>query len=233
MNWERFWDQQAIRNPNPHKQVARTGLTHSHNDEISDMITNHIAKLLDINPRDRLLDVCCGNGVLTHKLAHLCHTVTAVDISARQLEVAKKKYAKDNITYLQANVLELNRHLDIKFDKINLYFSFQYLDSFRKGNQAIIQMLKLLNKGGMILLGDVPDHDHLSVFYPNLRIRLRYQLGRLLGRDQMGKFWKYAEMKKIATQTSCSLERLVQPAPLPYAHYRVDYIIRKTADIPE
>ena len=232
MNWQQFWDEQAGLHQQPHEQVARTGTSLNNASALTDTITSHIIQLLDLRPEDRLLDVCCGNGILTQRLAQFCQTVTAVDISAKQLEIARQNYPRENINYLQADVLTLTDTLQTPFDKINLYFSFQYMDSFQKGEQAINQMLQLLNPQGIILLGDVPDHAYLRIFYPKFGVRLRYQLARLLGRDQMGRFWKQAELEKIASQHHAAFQRLTQPRELPYSHYRVDYLIRKNEDIP-
>ena len=227
MNWQQFWDKQANLYQKPHKQVARTGTHLKDSTALTISICDHIVQLLDLKSTESLLDVCCGNGILTHRLAQFCRSITAVDISAEQLKIAKKKYSENNITYLQANAMELTHHLKASFDKINLYFSFQYLDSYKKGAIAIAEMLKLLKPDGIILLGDVPDREFLSVFYPDPKIRVKYYLSRLRGRDQMGKFWKQSELERIAIQNQCKVERLNQPPKLPYSHYRVDYLIRK------
>ena len=235
MNWQQFWDRQANLHQQPHAQVARTGtgILNSDNSTLTNTICDHIIQLLDLQPTDRLLDVCCGNGILTHRLAQFCKSVTAVDISAQQLKIAQKNYSQENIEYSQVDVMALSNHLKTSFNKINLYFSFQYLDSYKKGAVAIAEMLKLLNPGGIILLGDVPDHEFLSVFYPDPKIRFKYFLSRISGRDQMGKFWKKAELEKIVSQHQAIVQRLKQPEKLPYSHYRVDYLIRKTPNIAE
>jgi len=50
-----------------------------------------IASLLDPQPADRILDVACGNGLTSRKLAEFGANVTAFDFSAELIELAKSR----------------------------------------------------------------------------------------------------------------------------------------------
>jgi hypothetical protein len=43
----------------------------------------------------------------------------------------------------------------------------------------------------------------------------------------MGKFWSRTEMEFIAQKAGFTIEKIVQPANLPYAHYRCDFLLEK------
>jgi 2-polyprenyl-3-methyl-5-hydroxy-6-metoxy-1,4-benzoquinol methylase len=60
-----------------------------------------LASLLDPNPGDHILDIACGNGLTTRRLAELGVKVTAFDFSAKLIEYAKQRTSSyaSRITY--------------------------------------------------------------------------------------------------------------------------------------
>jgi len=226
MNWKTFWDRQAHDNANPQAQVGRIkgGMTLS--EQVLEDIVQHIVHQLQLQPDDILLDLCCGNGLLTQKLAQYCKTVYAIDISPAQIELAKHQSSSPNIQYLAADVAE-GGYLpkDVTVSKINLYFSFQYFDSFSMGKKAISNMLPYLADGGSIFIGDVPAKKYINRYYTTPKARLKYFIQQLLGTNDMGKFWSAREMQQIADALGLTLEVIEQPAELPYASYRQDFLL--------
>lgn len=53
-----------------------------------------------ISPGYHVLDVGCGNGALAYHLAKVGSQVTAIDISARNISFAKKRFSHKNIIYI-------------------------------------------------------------------------------------------------------------------------------------
>ena len=134
MNWKEFWNQKSLEG-NAQKQVGRIKngvvmplLTLS-------LIADDIKQKIDLQANDKLLDVCCGNGLLSLELAKYCNQVTAVDFSEMLINDAMVKHKDSNILFKQVDALNLK--LDEQFDKIILYFSFQYFDTFQKGFEVI------------------------------------------------------------------------------------------------
>lgn len=60
-----------------------------------------VERLLDVQPGERILDVACGNGVSSRRLAALGARVVAIDFSARFLDLARARSAQigDGIDY--------------------------------------------------------------------------------------------------------------------------------------
>ncbi len=52
-------------------------------------------KLLDIKPGQRILDVACGNGQFTRKMAGLGAKITAIDFSEKFISIAREKSSPD------------------------------------------------------------------------------------------------------------------------------------------
>jgi len=67
-------------------------------------------KLLNIKAGDKILDVACGNGQFTRKMAELGAKVTAVDFSEKFIEIARAKSAPD----IEYKVLDASSEKDLK-----------------------------------------------------------------------------------------------------------------------
>lgn len=222
MNWRQYWNELARTESDPQRQVARTKNSRELGKADTDRLIHHLLGLLDLRPEHRLLDVCCGNGLLTKRLAAHCQEVTGVDLSDMMIEHAKHHFSAPNIDYHQGNVADIGELATGTYDRILLQFSFQYLNK-SEAEKALRGMASLLAPGGKIILGDVPDSAKLHVFYPDWISRLRYHLARWRGTDRMGAFWSEATIRRMAR--GVTVRKLEQPAELPYADYRVDYVM--------
>ena len=86
------------------------------------LLTQEIMQWLDPQPSDRILDLGCGDGPLTAKIAERCSHVHGVDASLNLIQAAVASYG--NIEGLSWRVLDC-RHLEIninvpagKYDKV-------------------------------------------------------------------------------------------------------------------
>lgn len=222
MNWREYWNELARAESDPQRQVARVRNSRELGEADTDRLIQHLLGLLDLQPQHRLLDLCCGNGLLTNRLAAHCQEVTGVDLSEGMIEHAKHQFSAPNIEYHQGNVADIGELVTGKYDRILLQFSFQYL-SKSEAEKALNGMTSLLAPGGKIVLGDVPDNAKLHVFYPSYLSRLRYRLARWRGTDRMGAFWSEEDIRRMAK--GLRIQKLEQPAVLPYSDYRVDYVM--------
>lgn len=224
MNWLRFWRDNADLKDEM-QQVGRVQSGKAMPQELLIKIAGNIAFNLQITSNDKLLDVCCGNGALTYKIAVQCKSITGIDFCEKQIATAKLSFTSNNIKYVQADALNFN--LNQKFDKIYLYFSFQYFETTGEGQRVIENCLRHLGKGGMLFIGDIPDAKKWLAYY-NTPVKIaRILYHKLVGRDIMGKFWKEKELQKICKNLNVKGKLLKQESWQPYAYYRFDFLIKK------
>ncbi|MDD5453879.1 MAG: class I SAM-dependent methyltransferase [Candidatus Ratteibacteria bacterium] len=71
-------------------------------------IQNHHKFFLDnIEPADRVLDVGCGDGVLTADMASKASFVIGIDINASRIETAKERNMRDNTRYFSGDATSI------------------------------------------------------------------------------------------------------------------------------
>ncbi len=225
MNWQEIWSQFAKKSHNPLVQVGRTVNGEPMSEALLDEIVADIVRKTNMQITDNVLDVCCGNGILTQKLSKHCAKIVGIDSEKALITRAKKDFSNKNIAYFEGDALEISKTVDEKFQVIILYFSFQYFDSIAKGKKVLSEMEYLLSQKGCILLGDVPDGNKIHIFYPNLLHRIRYYISCLTGKNVMGKFWKSQEIHEIADKLQLKVEVSPQKEKLPYNYYRTDYLL--------
>jgi len=222
MSWKEHWNNAAKSSQDAIIQVRRKDLK-------STLLTiNHIENTLQINENDVVLDICCGNGLITSKISNICQEIHVVYISNELINIAKKSYQNKNIIYHCNTASELkNIFKNNMFDKVYLQFSFQYFDEKDQGEELITQVISLLKPNGLFFIGDIPQHEKWGAYYNTVLKKLFYLKWKIQKRKIMGKFWKSSELDKICEKLGVEGVYLKQKSELPYSYYRFDYIIKK------
>jgi ubiquinone/menaquinone biosynthesis C-methylase UbiE len=169
----------------------------SEDNYINEMFNRNILGLRDwekivvekyfVNGRDRILDIGCGTGREAMALAKLGYKVYAIDISEKEIDIAKREAHKDNLKI----EYKLCNGIDLEFE--NDYFDYSIIWAQTLGNIYIkknrIKMLKdnksILKKDGILCFST---HDHEFVkcnykqftkgyrFYPYLNSKCYWKL---------------------------------------------------------
>lgn len=101
------------------------------------------AGALSLEPDARVLDLCCGTGALTRELAGRLPRgqVTGVDFSEPMLAVARRHEGPSNITYQEADVLNLPFATG-SFDAATMAFSMRNITDIAACLREIARVLK-------------------------------------------------------------------------------------------
>jgi SAM-dependent methyltransferase len=102
----------------------------------------------------RAVDLGCGGGRFIDLLADRCDDVLAIDISARQIEIAKAAHARPNVTYQARDLLDLDPERDGLFD---LVFSVNTIHHLRDHDRALPHIKSLLAAEGHAVIIDIVD----------------------------------------------------------------------------
>lgn len=116
-------------------------------------------EMLAPKPGQRLLDLCCGTGVLCRRLAELgLAEVVGVDTSPAMIQAAKTRAAAANLRYMQADARDLGTLADGSFDLAACLMAVHDVDDV----QAMLRSLAASLKPG--------GHAVLIMMHPCFRI---------------------------------------------------------------
>ncbi|MHA2378043.1 MAG: class I SAM-dependent methyltransferase [Candidatus Thorarchaeota archaeon] len=113
---------------------------------------NALIALLDIQPNDAILDLCCGVGRHSLELAHRGFKVTGVDRTEHYLRIATKRAQEEklDIDFIEADMREFRR--ESSFDVIlSMFTSFGYFEDPQDQFRVLRNMHTSLKPGGRVL----------------------------------------------------------------------------------
>lgn len=125
----------------------------------------HLLKLLDPKPHERILDLGCGSGQLTAKINELAKEVIGMDNSPEMIADARSKFPDIEFQVADAS----NFRFDQKFDSI---FSNATLHWVKDHRAAIKCMFENLKPNGKIVL-EFGGKGNIQTIVNQLRISLR------------------------------------------------------------
>jgi SAM-dependent methyltransferase len=231
-DWEEFW--QEYRNIIPKSEedlFFQVGKTIQGKPISYDMLSITILrtkKLLSLDKNDILLELCCGNGLVTFELAFLVKAITALDFSSHLIDAAKKYKQSDNIMYFYGDVKEsLTNFLNgsTKYTKIlmGVALAYFYPDELR----TILANIINHNDGTnfQALFTDVPNKELIRNYYNTPERWETYCSNQSIpghANDGIGRWWLTSELDEIASSLGLKVKIYNQPVEL--SNYRFDVL---------
>jgi SAM-dependent methyltransferase len=116
-------------------------------------------KLIGLLPKHRFgraLDLGCGLGLMTQRLAPLADEVLGLDIAEAAVTQARQRASQKNLRFAQADLLDLPRTLDGRFDLVVVADILYYLSPLdeRVLKSMVARIAGLLAPGGICLLAN-------------------------------------------------------------------------------
>ncbi|MFB0565721.1 MAG: class I SAM-dependent methyltransferase [Candidatus Aminicenantaceae bacterium] len=101
-------------------------------------------------------DIGAGTGFITEALIHKGLKVIAVDQSAEMIEVMKNKFKDtEQVDYRIGE----SENLPLEDESIDYVFSNMYLHHVESPPEAIKEMVRVLKKGGKLIITDLDEHN--------------------------------------------------------------------------
>ena len=223
--WLDYWNASAqVRDADPLRQVGKTVAGQPITADQMDALVGDIRHHLELTPDDELLDLCCGNGAVTARVAPHCRHVTGVDFSAPLLAVANSQYAALNVDFVQADVCLLPEPVRARrFDKVVMYEALQHFDAAQLGD-VLDGLDRLAVRPRRMLLGSVPDARRKWNFYDTEARRAEYDARVASGKEPIGTWWKPDELQAILRLRGWRVAFAGQSPALHGVHYRFDAV---------
>lgn len=123
--------------------------------------SGRVGNVLGLNGKGVLLDVCCGDGTITNRLASSVQKVIGLDMSS-ELIVRGKREAKEtgltNINYVNSEASKIPLVNDY-FDTTISLSAFHYFQSYDYADDVVKELLRVTKPSGKILITEVPSKD--------------------------------------------------------------------------
>jgi SAM-dependent methyltransferase len=222
-----------------------------------DWLADYIGRLLQLRYADRVLDLCCGNGLITVRVANRVHQVVGVDFSCVLLAQAEQISNAENVQYRHGDARAIGSIEIGTFDKIFISAAFQYFDQ-ETGAAVLAGLRSVIRPNGLVAILDIPDrrqkfsHELRSLrrlFIPDpmqdddadpdrrflltssrlasLARHAAYVVGARPNSD-MGWWWRRDDFAALGRRFGFVTEILDQPKENPHHKYRFDAFMRAT-----
>jgi hypothetical protein len=228
MDWKDFWDN--YRNidgeviPNRYSQVGKTVNKQPISKEVFNAMINDIALNLDLQEDDELMELCCGNGLLTEPLSRCVNKIFAFDFTEKLINVAKECNQFDNIVY---EVGDAKDDLTSIFSRNITQSKFLMNDSL--GYFTIEELTRIINQvrkdNFLFYLTGVPSDALKWNFYNNEERKKAYLEEEMNGNaifDGIGRWWKSDELLEIASLLGLKISIFRQP--LKISSFRINVL---------
>jgi cyclopropane fatty-acyl-phospholipid synthase-like methyltransferase len=225
-DWEAWWNQVPAQMPDLYHQVGRTvgGRANGEADLVA--TSEAIISTLQLSGSEAVLDLCCGNGLLTKRIAPQCRTLIGVDYSASLIDIAQRTNAGRNITYVVSDVVAISPRVIgmAKVEAVYLASALQYFDATTTG-KLLRRLRALATQDFRFVIEGIPDKAKFYDFY-NTPERLRDYLTRKAeGTEHIATWWSQSTLDGLAQSHGFNCTTIAQDSNRFCAHYRFDALL--------
>lgn len=192
-----------------------------------ELLVEHVAASLAIDPAAGALDLGCGNGLVTARLAPRLGRIVGLDYSEAMLATARAGNGAPNLTYEQAD-LRNAATLRLPSGPFHVAWSIEVVQNLDPASltKLLSWLSGVMAPGFRFLASGIPDGERIGNFY-NTPERWQLHLdNEAAGREAMGRWWSRAEITAAAAQAGVAVEFRALPAAYYTSHYRFDALFR-------
>lgn len=206
-------------------QVRRTVYGKPVSDDQIALIVDSMREGLSLNGSERLLELGCGNGALSHYLFDGCIEYMGVDFSDYLISVAQRKFQRPGFSFIVGDVcgyLE-DEPEPARFTKVLCYAVLSYLTD-EQVTAALAALADRFTSVRTVFLGNLPDRDRAHLFFPDgkdFRAELddpASQIGRWRSPEQLG---------ALAARSGWKARPSRMPETFYQAHYRYNAVLER------
>jgi SAM-dependent methyltransferase len=192
-------------------------------------LIDRIALTLQLCPKDHLLDLCCGNGLVSYELATYVGQLTGIDFAEHMIRAARQFKMRQNTSYHVGDVtMPLSTFVgeNVFPNKILMNVGLAYFEPLELDTILANIWSHLGDRPFLALFTDIPNFDLKWNFYntPERRARhLENERKRDNTNDGLGRWWRAAEIEEIGSNHGLKVQVINQPPDL--SNYRMDALI--------
>lgn len=224
-DWRAYWNEAAqLSDSDPLRQVGKTVGGVPVPAPLVGTIASSIRSTLKLQRQDAVLELCCGNGLITFEIGKHCAEILAVDFSEPLIATARQRYARKNICYIVGDAAALSGEaVEQRFDKIFMQEALQHF-VLAQVNELLSRLTTSASRTAPLFLGSIPDADRLRNFYDTPERYRKYLEKVEAGTEPIGTWWRRGDLIALAKKHGYHATALQQDAALHTSHYRFDLL---------
>jgi ubiquinone/menaquinone biosynthesis C-methylase UbiE len=225
-DWNDFWMKYSndLSSIDLQSQVLRTRNQKPITKELWEKTLAYLHLDFSVTKEDVLLDLCCGNGLITKSFSPRVSSIAAVDIGQGLLDELDKQRL-NNVKTICGDMRYLKFEKN-SFSKIIWYAAIQYLTQ-----KEIISLFYNINswlcKGGELFIGDIPDYDKMWGYFNTKERKTAYFKSISDDRPIIGSWIDKNWLVSICESLDFEIKILEQRSELIYSDFRYDCLITK------
>lgn len=173
-----------------------------------------------------MLDLCCGNGVITEQIAPYVDTIFGIDFSQPLIDVANKR-KPGNAHYFLCSVLDGSLARLVGGQKFKKIYMNESLQNFAEHEfDELLDCFSAISEvQALFYVTSIPEKCNLFALYDTEEKRKDYYKRLANGTEIMGTWWEREFLESVAKAKGLSIKTLDQ-APDFYSHqYRFDALV--------
>lgn len=224
-DWRSYWRGRTVASGDNRddalREVGKTVLGTPISQDQVDLIVESILCSLDLSAVDQVIDLGCGNGILTYQVAAHVANIIGFDISEPLIEAANRRCRLANCAFFVGDILDFDpsRLTTHGPYKIFTYEVFQHL-STEEGKYILDRIFSQARQETSFFAGSVPDQAKLGMFYNTPERQRLYQGNVRNNSEQIGHWWSREEINTISHELGIRCAFVEQDPRLYTAHYR-------------
>lgn len=205
------------------KQVGKTINGQSLDTELLQVMADNVVNLLGLSKVDNVLDLCCGNGLITQRIADRVEHVLGIDYSDALIAVAQASNQASNVNYIVGDATQLDSQQLFGIGKCYIHEALAHFTP-----ETLKSILNSLRESGVkqVVLIGVPDRERIWDYYNTDEKKAYYWQCEQAQRPHMGRWWNKSELQVMADNMGCEVEFYGEPEALPTSYYRFICLMR-------
>jgi len=209
----------------PLKQVGKTVNGRSVEFKQVELWADCVEQALQLSGHDSVIDLCCGNGILTRQVARRCARIVGIDFAENLIRFADAHHAAPNTEYRVGDVTALDPGTFNDVTKVYMYESVQHLAPV-----AVSSLLRLMQASGSVqafFVGGIPDRARYEAFYDTDEKRAYAKSREESGQPHIGTWWDKEEFARTVSAAGLVPHLIAQRSELYCSHFRFDCLITR------
>ena len=217
--WKKFWENYAgnaaTNEDDLYVQVGKTVNRAPVTRQVLDNFVNDIINTLELNDSDILLEMCCGNGLITLPLSKIVKHIYAFDFTETLINDALKYKAADNIEYVKGDAKkDFTKIFKEELPPIQKFLINDSTAYFLPEDiELIIEKILTISKDFKFYLTNIPNDENKWNFYNTPERKANYEKAVQSGDiflSGMGRWWTKPEFIKIAEKFNLKIKIIDQ-----------------------